>query len=331
MTKRLLACTVFSLLVAGNTSAEGAEKARTPTSATGATKVALTCSKNLWCALPIVAEKRGIFDLHGLDVSLSYVQAAKFAMDALISASVDIAGVVDVNIAYLGFTGNQDIRLVTTVVHAHDGGIVARRSGGVTEPSDLAGKKVGVLLGTTSQIFADRFFQKHGLEGKTETVNLQPVAIQTAVVEGAISAGSIWQPLIFNVVKALREDALVFEDPDVYVGTMNMATRRQWAARHPGAIDDFVAALRDALKFVRENASQAQELLAKEIDLPRDTVETIWGQYEFSVDLDSTALTGEIERQGRWIIETQRGFSGKELPDYGVYFSAAASPRQQRH
>lgn len=293
------------------------------------TRVAMACSKNLWCALPILAEKKGFFDAHRLDVDLTYVQAAKFAMDALVSGSSDVAGVVETNVAFLGFTGNKDVRLVTTIVHSHDGGIVARRSAGIVKPEDLAGKKIGVLKGTTSQIFADRFFKKYRLEGRVEIVNLQPVAIQTAVVDGSIPAGSVWQPLIYNVIQATGGDALVFQDPEVYVGTMNVATRRAWADSNPAAIDAFIASLQEALEFAQKRPAEAQATLAAEIDIPIETLAAIWNQYDYGVSMETTSLAAEIRRQGKWIVQTQPGFSDKSLPDYSLYFHPLPSPNDR--
>ena len=99
-------------------------------------EVSLTTSKNIWCTLPILASERGFFEDEGLNVSIEFVQAAKFAMDALVAGSTDFATVVEANIAYLGFTGNRDVSVIATVVEAHDGAIVARRSAGISSDSE---------------------------------------------------------------------------------------------------------------------------------------------------------------------------------------------------
>src|SRR6187200_2017229 len=57
--------------------------------------VTITSSKNIWCTLPIVAHKKGFFEQEGLRTSIAYVQAAKFAMDALLAQSTTVATVVE--------------------------------------------------------------------------------------------------------------------------------------------------------------------------------------------------------------------------------------------
>jgi ABC-type nitrate/sulfonate/bicarbonate transport system substrate-binding protein len=292
--------------------------------------VSFTCSKNIWCTLPIVAKEKGLFRAEGLDVRFEYVQAAKLAMDALVAGSTDFAGVVEVNVAFLGFSGNTDVRVVATFVESHDGAIVARRSAGVQVPRDLAGKKLGILQGTTSQIYADHFLKKHGMTGaQVQIVNLQPVAIQSALIEKAIVAGSVWQPFVHNVTKALGEDAVVFQDRDVYTGYMNLAVQRGLVDAKPDLVRAVLRALQRAQALVRDQQAEAQALMAGVLNLQPATVQAIWGDYVFQLTLKDRALLDAIRGEGQWIQATQPGFADKKVPEYGIYvdtrFSGAVS------
>src|SRR5262249_15651212 len=155
-----------------------------------------------WCTLTILADKKGYFRDHGLEVELRYVQAAKFAMDALLSRDVAAANVDETNMVFLGYAGNDEVAIIARHALVADGAIVARKSAGIATPADLAGKKLGILQGTTSQIFADRFLKKHSLApDSVRIVNLQPVAIQSSLVSKDIDAGSVWEPFVHNLEK----------------------------------------------------------------------------------------------------------------------------------
>lgn len=289
-----------------------------------AKKVSLTSSKNIWCTLPIIAKQRGFFNEEGLDVTMNYVQAAKLAMDALIAGSTEFATVVETNVAFLGFTGNTNINVISTVAEVYDGAIVARKSSGISNPADLKGKKIGILQGTTSQIFADKFLTKHGMDSKSvQVVNLQPVAIQTSLIGKEIDAGSIWQPFVFNIQKALGDDAVVFNDPSVYTGLMNIAVGKEWLAKNPSTGLAFLRALRKAEQFVANKPDSAQALMAKEINLDLDVVKSIWSEYSFQLHLDSNQLLKAIREEGAWIKSTQPGFADKVVPDYEVYVNSS--------
>ncbi|MEZ6035886.1 MAG: ABC transporter substrate-binding protein [Planctomycetota bacterium] len=287
------------------------------------TAVSLTSSKNLWCTLPIIAREKGFFADQGLEVSIDFVQAAKFAMDALIAGSTEFATVVEVNVAYLGFTGNDDVRIISTIADSYDGAITARSDSGIQNPADLRGKRLGILQGTTSQFFAERFLEKHGLSSKDVDVrNLQPVAIQSAIVEKAIDAGSLWQPFTHNIAQALKGQVKIFSDRDVYTGYMNIAVGKAWSGLNDETVQKFLRALIKAEAFVKANPDESQQIMARVVNLDLSTVQAIWGQYAFTLYLDSSKLESVIADEARWIRATQRGFDTKSLPDYKPYMTS---------
>lgn len=285
-----------------------------------ARKLTYATSKNAWCVLPIVAVKRGMFEKHGLDVKLEYVQAAKFAMDALISSSADVANVVEVNIAFLGFTGNTNASVIATICEAYDGAIAARKDRGISAAPDLKGKKLGILQGTTSQIFAERFIAANGLTASDiSIVNLTPVAIQTSMLAGEIDAGSLWEPFIYNIARELGDNAVVFRDPTSYTGFMNVTVRKDWLGKNSDTADRLLKAMIEAEAYVQSRPDDVIPLIAEEIALPAETLKEIWPLYKHELYLAPSKLTAAISSEGDWIRTTQDRFVGRDLPDYGGY------------
>ena len=283
--------------------------------------VTLTASRNLWTTLPVIALKHGFFEEEGLDVSLEHVQAATFSMDALVAGSTDFAAVVEVNVTYLGFTENRDLLVLSTIVESRDGAIVARRDTGISTPADLKGKTLGVLKGTTSEFFAEGLLRKYSLSAESVSIqNLAPVAMQASIATGAIDAASAWHPFIYNIETELLENAIVFSDPEVYTGYMNIATTPSYAQENPSVVRSFLAALRKAETFVREHPAEAQATMAREINLELEVVTAIWSDYTFELGLDVPVLLEAIDRQAQWIRQTQESFDGQSIPSYEQYF-----------
>lgn len=288
---------------------------RTPTGGPDSTqKVSIATSKNPWSALTIIALKKGFFKEEGLEVDLQYVQAAKLAMDALISNSTQFSNVVETNVAFLGFTGSKNIQIVATHCEAHDGAIIARRDSNIQTPKDLEGKKLGVLQGTTSQIFADRFIEKYGLKN-VQIVNLTTVAIQSSILSKDINAGSIWQPFVYNVQKQLGNNAVIFADSDVYFGYFNLAVQRDWAKANPKLVEKAIRAHVKAEEFAKSNKDEAVALVAGEIGIEKEALQQFWHQYVYRVQLKA-ALAKEIVREGEWIKNTQPQHKGQSVPTY---------------
>jgi ABC-type nitrate/sulfonate/bicarbonate transport system substrate-binding protein len=277
-------------------------------------KVSIATSKNPWSALTIIALKKNFFKEEGLDVDLQYVQAAKLAMDALISGSTQFSNVVETNAAFLGFTGARNIQIIATHCEAHDGAIIGRRDAKIQSPKDLEGKKLGVLQGTTSQIFADRFIDKYGLKN-VQIVNLTTVAIQSSILSKEIDAGSIWQPFIYNVQKQLGPNGVVFADSDVYTGYFNLAVQSDWAKANPNLVERVLRAHIKAEEFAKSNRDEAIALVASEIGLEKEALQQFWDQYVYSVQVKS-ALSQEIAREGQWISNSQGQHKGQPVPAY---------------
>jgi ABC-type nitrate/sulfonate/bicarbonate transport system substrate-binding protein len=277
-------------------------------------KISIATSKNPWSALTIIAHKKGFFKEQGLEVDLQYVQAAKLAMDALISGSTQLSNVVETNVAFLGFTGSKDISIIATHCEAHDGAIVGRKDAKILTPKDLEGKKLGVLQGTTSQIFADRFIEKYGLKN-VQIVNLTTVAIQSSVVSKDIDAGSIWQPFIYNVQKQLGDNAVVFADTDVYVGYFSLAVQRNWAKSNPKLVEKALQAHIKAEEFAKSNPDEAIALVAEEVGIDKAALGQFWNQYVYRVQVKPD-LAREIAKEGDWIKNTQPQHKGQAVPTY---------------
>lgn len=285
-----------------------------------ATKLVYASSKNAWCVLPIVAKKTGIFEKHGLNVEIQYVQAAKQAMDALVGGAADVANVVEINVAFLGFAGDKNVSILATICESYDGAIVARKDRGISKAVDLAGKKIGILQGTTSQVFADRFLKANGVDAKGITIiNLQPVAIQASILNGEIDAGSVWEPFIHNIAQQLGDKCIVFADRDAYTGYMNAAVRKDWLAKHTSVAENFIQALCEAEIYVAKHNDEVIEITAAEINLPKETLQKIWGSYKYELYLAPAKLTDAIKKEGEWIRETQERFRDKDMPDYSGY------------
>jgi len=289
------------------------------------TKITLATSKNIWCTYSLIADEQGFFAKEGLDVDVEYLQAARYSLDAVISGSADFGNIVEVNVSYLGYTGADNISIVGTIVSSSDSSaIVARKSSGISKPADLKGKTLALAPGTTSDVFANRFLAKYGLTADdVELMKVQPMAMQGAFIGKGADAVSIWQPFIHGILTAVPDDAVVLSDPDVYTGYMTIATRKDWVAQNQDPVKAFMRALRSASKFVDENPEEAQKIVSKAIGLDLEVVKSIWGQYTFSLSMDTEQMIKNVTEIGEWIGETQEGYAGKPLPDYTKYFDGS--------
>jgi len=284
-------------------------------------KVTLATAKNVWCSLPLIALEKGFFDKEGLDVDAQYLQGGRYCLDALLSKSAEFANIVEVNVAYIAYTGNTNLSVLANVVSSESSAIAARKSSGILKPEDIRGKRLAISPAMTSEIFAHRFLKKYGMTQKdVEIHKVQPLAMQATMAGKGADAASTWQPFIYNIQRSLGDDAIVFTDPEIYTGYETLAVRKDWAAQNPKVVKAFLRALKLAEAFAKEHPEEAKTIVAKAINLDREIVDAIWSEFNMSLVLDEKHMTNEVTAIGKWIRETQQDYLGKPLPDYSQYF-----------
>lgn len=282
--------------------------------------IRLATAKNVWNALPLIADEKGFFVQEGLAPKLDYLAAGRYCLDALLSKSADLGFIVEVNVAYLGYTADPSISVVTSIARSEDSAVVARRSSGIRVPEDLRGKTLALSPGTTSDIFAHRLLTKHGLRPEDLTLlNIQPNGMFAAATSGQVDAASTWEPFVHNITRALGSDAIVFRDSSAYRGYMNLAVRRDWASRNSSVLLAAIRALRRAEEFARNYPDEAKSIVSRRIDLDRETVDAIWPMFDLRVTLDQQVLARDIATEGQWIRTAQPEYKGRQLPDYLGY------------
>ena len=264
--------------------------------------------------LPILAQEQGYFAEAGLDATRQDIQTGKQTLDTLISGKIDFGVVVEPTIATIKFQPGTDIKVIAVIQEKFDDAIVARKDKGINSAKDLEGKTLGLTYTTTAQVFAVEYLESQGVDlSKVKITNMPPPAIQAAVVNGELDAGSMWQPFRHNTATALGEDGVVMNDP-LYKAYAIVAVREDFAAENPEVVKSYLKALIEADTYLQENPQPAQELLAREIDIPLDVLQLAWEEYDVGVGL-SKGLLEAIAKEGKWVA-TQPEFEGKPLPNY---------------
>ena len=281
----------------------------------------LATSKNLWCALPLIALKNGYFANHGLNISPNYQTAGRYNMDALLSKSADFASVVEVNLALLAISVPADVKIVGTVVESKDFSVIARRSAGINRISDLKDKRIAFSPGTGGEYFARNFYRVNNLPETPNTFfKVQPNALQDSIRERAVDAVATWEPFVSNIRTGLGDDAVILRDDKAYTGYMNIAVRKSWSDQHGDDTKSFLLALRDAQEFIRKNPEDAQKIMSDITTLPIETIKNIWHLFDFKLTLNVEAQINATRTVGELAVATDPAFVNNKVPDYRTFF-----------
>jgi sulfonate transport system substrate-binding protein len=207
---------------------------------------------------------------------------------------------------------HPDLRFIFTVAECPYR-IVARRSAGITQLSDLRGRRVGTQLDSSADYFLDSMLRTVGLT--THDVDRVPFMAKTptpltllpqALASGALDAVALWEPQVQRARLVIGSDAIEFSDAAVYTEKFNLCTT-QANLDDPALrsrIVTFVQALVRAAQRLKREPQVGWRLVADAAQLDIDTVSSAWPYLNYPGTL-AADLLDVFERQEAWIAKTQ--------------------------
>ena len=121
--------------------------------------------------------------------------------------------------------------------------LVVRDGSGITSSKDLAGKPIGVPVGSTSDLDLYYALKQWGVQARV--LDMQPDAIVAGWTRGDIDAAFVWDPALSRIKrtgKVMITSGQICEKSGIctYDG---LAVDKNWAAKHPQFMTAFVKVL----------------------------------------------------------------------------------------
>lgn len=278
-------------------------------------KVILAYSTSLNAFLVYITFAKNYFIEEGLDVTPQPYAFGKPALQAVIDEKADIATAGDTPIMF-AVMGNKKISILSTIQTAtKNEAIVARKDRGITKPSDLKGKKIGVTLGTTGDFFADVFLTTYGIDRKQVTIiDLVPDKMSSALSKGIVDAVSVWNPVLTQVQKNLGNDGIMFYGELFYTEIFCLTAGQNFVKQHPETIKKVLRALVRAETFAKQHPEESRRLVAEYLRIDKTLIDDIWNVFTLRIALDQS-LVVSLEEQTRWAISNRLTLR-RDMPNY---------------
>lgn len=277
-------------------------------------------------ALPIVetsalwgAIEAGIFEDHGLEVEVVPAQGGAQAIPALLNGDIQFA----IGQPFGPFRAEQQdlgITILTNYANSLEEGkdvnaVVASAASGITDIADLAGKRVSVnSLGAAGDVTIRAAVDAAG--GDSSTIEFVEVAFPDAAAQldaGNIDAAWVPEPFVSQIVG--NGGTLVMHPYQETIPGLPLLltfTTAELIASDPGLVDDFTAAMTEALEWATANEADVRQAIKDNLEVPEAVADSV-PLPVFTAELDKD----KIEALGELAVEV--GVLD-ELPDFSKLY-----------
>ena len=273
-------------------------------------------SPHVWIQ-PVIAQCEGFYEEVGLEVELVRFTSGRAAMDALVGGQADVATTAISPVISASFQ-NQPMAILAENARFLDEKLTARVESGIAEPADLAGKKIGVTLGSDVHYFLYLYLDYAGLTvDDVDVVNLGPADMVISLVKGDVDAFASWRPQPDNAKKEMGDGAIFLTQPDppIFESLYLIVGMQELVEANPEAYERFMEAMVKADEYAASNPEGTKACVAEISEVDTDTAESLMAGYAFKIWLDKTMIEGS-EKRAIFQLENDLAPEGAEMPNF---------------
>jgi len=229
-----------------------------------------------------VAKEAGIFEKNGLDVTINTGPSGSAMVPFLVNNQVqaaygsDLAGVinhqVDPNIVAVA-DGTYPVKWLS---------VIGRN---VADLEALKGKKIGIAMGTGSEIFWRRVLEKKNLKLTDFTmVNVEAPEMLAATERGDIDGFAVWEPWPTRALAGIKGTKVLATNAGVYNNINFIYMNRGWIEANKATAEKFIKALCEANDIIEKDRPAAAKMVAKFLKMPLELATELMPKVEFDMD-----------------------------------------------
>jgi len=238
-----------------------------------------------------VAEEKGLFAKHGVNVKLTYFESYTDSLNALASGNLD-ANSQTLNDTVSSVAGGAKETIVLTNDNS-TGNDQIIAGPGINSIADLKGKKVGAEQGTVDHYLLLLALKKAGLTA--DDIQFQPLetgAAAAAFASGRLDAVGAFAP--FTTQALARSGSKALTTSADFPGAIpdHLVVNRDLVTSRPTDIQKLVDSWFDALSYIKANQAASVAIMAKKGGVSVSDYQTYdKGTSIFSLDDNRTAFT----------------------------------------
>lgn len=271
-------------------------------------------------ALVMVAKDMQYFDKGGVDVELKEFTAGKFALQAFLGGSLDIAVSGEVPVTLATLQGNS-FRVIAQIVErtTNECRVVVRAEEGLDTAAQFfrsKKRKLATSFGGGPEFFTHNFLKRHGIAyEQVEIISQRPEDMPAALASGSVDAIAVFDPFARIAEVRMEKQGRTFADADIYSELYVVNAMQKTIDEKPEALTAFLRALHKAHLYLMTHPAEAKSIVMKYTKLDSQIVEDIWGNFVFKPVLNPVFLE-YTAAEADWLLQRGTFPAGTAKPDF---------------
>ncbi len=285
-------------------------------------KVTIAAYLGEFSSLVFIAENQNYFVDNDLDVTITEYQTGLGPIQAVLAGDADFATAAEFVLVSNSFN-HEDLKALSTIDLANAIELVARKDRGISNPTDLKGKKIAIPQKTQAEFFLGSFLIFNSLSiDDIEVINMKPSELVEAMSDGTIDAAMIWEPNVYEIKNRLGDNAITFPGQSGQDFYFLIIGDGQKIKDNPSVTERLLNALLKAETFANNNPIETQNIISQRTDLTEEYLKTVWQKNNFILSMPQ-ALIVAMEYEARWAIKNKLT-DKTEVPNYldYIYYDA---------
>lgn len=269
-----------------------------------------------------IAQENGYFTGNGLEGIIQEYESGPPAVKDLVAGKVDVAFASD-NAGVQTIFTHPELRIIAQFVRNRVFSVIVRKDQGITMPSDLRGKKIGVTKKSAGEFLLSQFLTFHNLNQQDIIiVDLPPSQIKAAFQQGAIDAAVMFEPNIFDLIKSMEDNVAAWPIEDGYYTYGLIYTTDAVIKSHPLLLRRYLQSLIESEQYMKSHTSETKALIGHKYGYSKEYIDYSWPKNDHQLALNQELLLS-MENIAAWAIENK--LTDKTIvPNYlnYIYFDA---------
>jgi ABC-type nitrate/sulfonate/bicarbonate transport system substrate-binding protein len=235
-----------------------------------------------------VAKEGGLFEKNGLDVTINTGPSGSAMVPFLVNNQVhaaygsDLAGVVNHQV-------DRNIVAVADGTYLWKWESVIGRN--VADLAGLKGKKIGIAMGTGSEIFWRRLVEAKKLNPADYTlVNIEAPEMLAATERGDIDAFAVWEPWPTRTLMSVKNTKVLATADGIYNNINFIYMNRGWIEQNKATAEKFMKALCEANDVINKDRPAAAKMVSKFLKMPLELATELMPKLEYDMDWQPRSL-----------------------------------------